>query len=189
MLIHFSSIYLSMHPYVLLILPHHLQSSHGFTSSSAPGNTETHAFRPVLSAFFFVTRIPDFAGRYKVTPQVLCCFNGVVRMWKKTLAKVGSLSFRSNKHFQVMTYSSSSYQNWLRFCASGASRDWIYPTFFKLRFPSIFCSNLMISKRSYMNLEKWSTYQRLLLNFLNIYPVYPNTETHWNFNNPSLHVF
>ena len=71
MLIHFSSIYLSMHPYVLLILPHHLQSSHGFTSSSAPGNTETHAFRPVLSAFFFVTRIPDFAGRYKVTPR--CC--------------------------------------------------------------------------------------------------------------------
>lgn len=53
MLINFSSIYLSMHPYVLLILPHHLQSSHGFTSSSAPGNTETHAFRPVLSRMFF----------------------------------------------------------------------------------------------------------------------------------------
>lgn len=179
MFVHFSSIYLSMHLYVLLILPHHLRSSHGFPSSSAPGNTETHAFRPVLSRMFFCdsnSRLRRSIARSP--PQVLCCFNGVVRMWKKTVESWEVWDFGSNKHFQVMTSSSYHPTRFLCFwCFQGLdlSNLWtrIAFVFFSSRdFPSIFCSNRMISKIFFMNLGKWSTYQRLLLNFLDIYPVY-----------------
>ena len=159
-----------------LIIFDHRMASHLHPPQGTP---KPMPFVLSWAACFFVTRIPDFAGRLPGHPPRCCVASmALFACEKKTVESWEVWDFGSNKHFQVMTSSSYHPTRFLCFwCFQGLdlSNLWtrIAFVFFSSRdFPSIFCSNRMISKIFFMNLGKWSTYQRLLLNFLDIYPVY-----------------